>query len=94
MDVTQLTHASMMTHHIQAAAGHITAFDVSSNYQNVVFGDAPGCFHLYSSSAAGGGGSQENSIPAFNPYSHETQFADMVINILSYCCSLLSTRPV
>lgn len=74
MDVGAVTSSSLLTHHI-AATGPITAFDVSANYQNVVFGDAPGCFHLYTNN-------QDVGAPAFNPYSQETQFADVVCALL------------
>lgn len=76
MDMGAMTSASLLTHQIGAAAGPITAFDVSSNYQNVVFGDAPGCFHLYNNNSnQESGGSAATS---FNPYSQETQLADAV----------------
>lgn len=73
MDTGAMTSASLVTHQIGAATGPITAFDVSTSQQHVSFGDANGCFHLYSSVSADGG-----SPKPFNPYSQETQFADVV----------------
>lgn len=78
MDTSALTSASLMTHTVEAANGLISAFDVSSHYQNVIFGDEAGCCHLYSATAS----ARDGNMMSFNPYSQETQFAD-VVSILS-----------
>lgn len=73
MDTTAaMTSVSLNMHQI-AAAGPISAFDVSSTYQNIGVGDEAGCFHLYSNNRG------DPSVPnTFNQFSQETQFADMV----------------
>ena len=76
MDTGAMTSASLITHQIQAATGPITAFDISTSQQHVSFGDANGCFHLYAS-----GITEDGSPKPFNPYSQETQFADVVSTI-------------
>jgi len=77
--------APLLSHQIQAATGPISAFDVSSSHQSVSFGDEAGCCHLYSNAP-----NVEGSHAAFNPYSQETQFADVVsvglfLSLSMYC---------
>ncbi|XP_067934580.1 PAN2-PAN3 deadenylation complex catalytic subunit Pan2-like isoform X2 [Watersipora subatra] len=57
---------------LEAATAPISAMDVSSTLQHLVFGDQGGCLHLYSTN------SQDGSVSPFNQFSQETTFADVV----------------
>lgn len=70
MDTTaSMTTPSLVVNQIDAVAGPISAFEVSSTHQHVAFGDEAGCFHLYTNNP--------HEAP-FNQYSQESTFPDAV----------------
>lgn len=68
LDTTSVTPSSMMLYQVNTQGGVVLSFDISSNCQNMAFGDSSGYIHLFAT----------NEQAAFNAYPQATEFSDPV----------------